>query len=346
MPAPRVHDSARSPFVSGQELSRQLYDRAVRPILDASSPGLPHAAALLGRGSEVLGFDDEMSTDHDWTARLLLFLGEEDHAQHGGSVEAALREHLPSRFQGTPTDVSVVTLHDFFRRHLQFDLTREIAAPDWLTFPEQRLRMITAGAVFHDDVGLEEARDRFAYYSTDVWLYLLAAGWWRVHPEMNLVGRAGYVGDELGSALIASRLVHDLMSLCFLMERQYAPYSKWFGTAFARLDSAPELMPLLRQTLHAETWREREAALTECYRRLAAQHDALHITDPVPTEAFQMWDRPFDVRWGDFPGALLAQIRDPAVRHIADRWPVGGVDQVRDVLWAPRHRELVLRLLQ
>ena len=45
-------------FVPGLELSRQFYDELVRPIVDARYPGLPHSAALLGRGSEVLGFDD------------------------------------------------------------------------------------------------------------------------------------------------------------------------------------------------------------------------------------------------------------------------------------------------
>lgn len=56
-------------FVPGIELSRDLYHELVRPILDADFLGLPYSAALLGRGSEVLGFDDEMSTDHDWKAR-------------------------------------------------------------------------------------------------------------------------------------------------------------------------------------------------------------------------------------------------------------------------------------
>nr|MBA2773672.1 hypothetical protein [Nocardioidaceae bacterium] len=63
-------------FVTGLELSRHFYHGLVRPILDARFAGLPHSAALLGRGSEVLGFDDEMSTDHDWKPRVLLFLRE------------------------------------------------------------------------------------------------------------------------------------------------------------------------------------------------------------------------------------------------------------------------------
>ena len=68
--------------------------------------------------------------------------------------------------------------------------------------------------------------------------------------------RAGFVGDELGSSLIAARLVRDVMLLCFLMERQYAPYAKWFGTAFMRLQAGPELAPLLHQALRAETYQD------------------------------------------------------------------------------------------
>lgn len=48
-------------FVPGRELARPYYWQAVRPILDRHRPGLPHAAGLVGRGSEVQGFDDVTS---------------------------------------------------------------------------------------------------------------------------------------------------------------------------------------------------------------------------------------------------------------------------------------------
>ncbi|MFE9889759.1 hypothetical protein [Streptomyces scopuliridis] len=44
-------------FLPGLELSRILYEEAVRPLLDDAFPGLRHAAARVGTGSEVLGFD-------------------------------------------------------------------------------------------------------------------------------------------------------------------------------------------------------------------------------------------------------------------------------------------------
>lgn len=57
-------------FISGMKLARRFYVGVVRPLL----AGEPHSAALLGPGSEVLGFDTERSADHDWTARVQLFL--------------------------------------------------------------------------------------------------------------------------------------------------------------------------------------------------------------------------------------------------------------------------------
>jgi len=79
-------------------------------------------------------------------------------------------------------------------------------AADWLTFPAQLLRTLTASAVYHDGVGeLTALRARLAYYPRDVWLLLLAAGWRRIGQEEHLMPRAGYVDDELGSALIGAR---------------------------------------------------------------------------------------------------------------------------------------------
>ncbi len=192
-----------STFVSGRELSRRFYEEQVRPVLHTGNPGLPFSAALLGRGSEVLGFDDEMSRDHNWEPRVLLFLRDDDYARHGEAVERSLRDALPGLFAGYPTQFSLSTLRTYVQEHLDLDIDAAIEAGDWLTLPEQRLRMVTAGAVYHDEVGLQVLRDRLAYYPHDVWLYLLIAAWWRVHPEANLMGRAGFVGDELGSGVIA-----------------------------------------------------------------------------------------------------------------------------------------------
>jgi hypothetical protein len=329
-------------FTPGLELSRRLHDEVVRPAVGSRLPGLAYGAGLLGRGSEVLGLDDAMSTDHDWSPRVLLFVGEED---DGPAVERVLREELPASFHGRAPDLEVHSVRGWFEDELAIDLRGPISAADWLTMPEHVLATCVAGEVFHDEVGLRAARQRLSWYPHDVWLYLLVAGWWRVHPEANLVGRAGQAGDELGSSLLGARLATDLMRLCFLMERRYPPYPKWFGTAFARLDCGPALVPLLHDVVRAETWQARESALLEAYAVLARMHDALGVTAPVPVQVERMWGRQFRVLWGDFPGALAQEIRDPAVLAVAERWPLGPVDRFRELLSPPRNRARLRRAL-
>jgi hypothetical protein len=157
-------------FVPGLQLSRQLYEERVRPILDARFGGLPHSAALLGRGSEVLGYDDATSTDHDWRARVLIFLSEAEQAAHGEDVDRVLTRELPRDFLGHPVDHRIHTVRGYVLDHLALDLGAPIEAADWLTLPEPALRRFTAGEVFHDEVGLQAARDLLAYYPRDVWL--------------------------------------------------------------------------------------------------------------------------------------------------------------------------------
>ena len=57
-------------FIPGRDLCGAFYDEAVRPLLT----GRRHSAALLGWGSDVLGYDTERSTDHGWGPRLLLMV--------------------------------------------------------------------------------------------------------------------------------------------------------------------------------------------------------------------------------------------------------------------------------
>ena len=343
-------------FVPGLELSRRFYWEAVRPALDRSLPGLPHAAALLGSGSETLGFDDEMSTDHSWGPRLQLFLRRQDREALAAKIDETLRRELPHRFLGYPTNftepdptddgtrlmrvtesgpvnhlVEMLTISGFFRSYLNFDVDRTVGPADWLTFPQQKLRSISAGGIFHDDIGLDGVRARFAWYPPDLWRYLLAAGWARIGQEEHLMGRAGLVGDELGSAPIASRLVRDLMRLCFLMERRYAPYAKWFGTAFSQLDSAAHLTDILLAVQRAHTWQERDRWLGESYHVAAAHHNRLALTETMPERTRAFFGRPFRViALHGFADALLRSISDPDVAQLAQRRPIGSIDQFSD----------------
>ncbi|MGB0385342.1 MAG: DUF4037 domain-containing protein [Ardenticatenaceae bacterium] len=342
-------------FIPGLELAAFYYDEAVKPILLAHYPRLVHSAGLIGSGSEVLGFDTAMSADHNWGPRVVIYLSDEDHVRLAEALRERLAYELPFTFRGyathfdeAPDDpgtvllgvaksrpinhcVEITTLGRFIRRYIGIELEQEtVSVMDWLTIPEQRLRTIKAGAVFHDGLNvLEPMRRQLAYYPHDVWLYLLSAQWGRIGQEEAFVGRAGIVGDEVGSAVIAARLVRDLMRLCLLMEKQYAPYPKWFGSAFAQLSCAPRLTPIFERVLRAKTWPEREKNLTIAYELVATMHNELQITESVVTQVSPFHNRPFMVIQG---GAIASRIWDAIEDEQVKALPhgVGKVDQYVD----------------
>lgn len=333
-------------------LAERFYREVVRPILDAEFPELPHCAALIGAGSEVLGYDTPVSSDHQWGPRAQIFLEEDDYAGRAEAIRQMLRGRLPHRFMEWPTTFSepnpegiqilrpprggavnhrvvVLTARRFFIDYLGYDVSEQPDPIDWLTFPSQKLRSIVQGAVFHDGIGFEGLRQRFAWYPHDVWLYLLAAGWQRIGEEEHLMGRAGQVGDEIGSALIAARLVRDLMRISFLLEREYAPYAKWYGTAFARLEAARALTPLFEEALSVATWQERDRFLGKAYSLVAQMQNDLTVAEPLSSEVQQFFGRPFSVIFGGrFAKALVTRISDSRLRQIP--LLIGGVDQWSD----------------
>jgi hypothetical protein len=332
-------------FIKGLELSKQFYAQAVRPLLDEHFTGLAHSAALIGSGSEVLGFDTEMSSDHHWGPRVLLFLTEADYPHYSQPVYEMLADHLPLAFLGYPTNfspsnpldkgvrllqpvergpvahrVELFTIRSFFSSYLGIDPYRELTPVDWLTLEEHRLLAVTAGEVFHDGLspdGLQAVRAAFGYYPPDVWLYLLAAQWMKIGQEEPFVGRCGSVGDDFGSRLVAARLVQALMRLCFLMEKRYAPYSKWFGSAFRRLSCAAQFAPWFEEALQAPAWQPRQQALQLACEGAARLHNALAITEPLPARSSPFHSRPFQVIHAEtFAEAIFAAIQSETVRSL------------------------------
>ncbi len=345
-------------FAPGLALARAFYHEAVMPILAGHFPNLAYSAALLGSGSEALGYDDAISTDHHWGPRLLLFLHEGDHRRVASQLHARLADNLPYSFMGYPTNFSapktgqgddgtqilqaisqgkinhraeILTLDGYMKATLGIPADTEPSAADWLSLPQQKLLGFTAGAVFHDGIGLGRLRAKYRYYPRDVWLYLLACGWQRIGQDEHLAPRAGATGDELGSAVIAARLVRSIMQLCFHYEMRYAPYPKWLGRAFAELPCAAELSPVLRAAIHGESWREREAKLCVAYKALNAMHNRSGLAEPVLPASQAFHGRGFLVSnaWR-YVERLLAAIQDPQVRAIAEKTLIGGVDQFSD----------------
>lgn len=248
-------------FVRGLDLCETFFKEIAQPILTTRFPLLCYSAGVIGYGSDVIEFDDAISTDHMWGPRFHLFLPEEDFELQKEKIASVFSANFPYEYQGYSTNfsppdlndsgvrhqepihqgpvnllVEYHTLHSYFESYLGYTPFEDISISQWLTFSEHRLLGVTAGRIFHDDLGLTKVRKELDYYPRDIWLWMMAVQWTMIAEEEAFVGRFSNVGDELGARIIAARQAQRIMRLCFLMEKQYAPYSKWFGSAFKQLD--------------------------------------------------------------------------------------------------------------
>ena len=321
-----------SAFVTGRELSSAFYREILAPAIEA-----PHAAALLGTGSDVLGYDTERSVDHDWGPRAVILVDRTDVSAGRRGGPAA----LPARFRGWPVStgrdgvparpqVDVTTLSAWVTDRLGFDPgSVAMTYADWLVMPQQRILETVSGRVFHDDTGgLTAVRSKLAWYPDDVWWWMLACQWDRLAQQEAFVQRTAEVGDDVGSAVVTARLVRDLMCLALLMERRYAPYEKWLGTAFSRLADPEGLGPRLASALTGRSLHDRESALGAGYQVLAARFNALANDLDVDPRLRRFHDRPARVlRASRFAEAARVRVDGPGAPRPAT---TGSIDQVVD----------------
>jgi Domain of unknown function (DUF4037) len=329
----------------GLELAEAFYRQVVAPVVEPRVRPRDYAAGLMGPGSEVLGFDDARSSDHDFGPRVQVLLADEVDPDLVTALCDELDRLLPDTFGGRP--VRFPTSHDPVIRHrvevapraawfadqLGFDPSAGITTEDWLATPTWRLRAVTAGRVFHDGPGeLSGNRSALGWYPDDVWRWILAAQWRRIAEEEAFPGRCAEVGDELGATVLVGRLVREVMRLWLLMARAYPPYAKWLGTAFARLPGSNEVVAEAKRALAAAEWSVQERHLGAVLVATARRSNALGLAAECPATLRPFFDRPFLVIGGDrFAAALLEQVRDPALRTL----PLTGVcDQFMDSVGA------------
>ncbi|MGH8775354.1 MAG: DUF4037 domain-containing protein [Jiangellaceae bacterium] len=254
-------------------------------------------------------------------------------------VAAVVERGLPVSFQGWPVRygwddvpvghrVKVIDIGTWLRGHFGVNPRGGLDALDWLTIPQQQLLGVVGGVVYADPDGeLGSVRSAVAWYPDDVWRWMLAAQWRRVGQEEAFVGRAAEVGDALGSQLVASRMVREVMRLAFLQARVYWPYATWFGKAFSELPQVEELLAVLPMAVAATDHASREAALVAAYETVARRHNDSGLTYPVDHRALHYHSRPFRVLLaGRFADACLASVGDPLRRLPL----VGSIDQLVD----------------
>ncbi len=243
--------------MNGLELSERFYQECVKPMLSEQFPDLlPQLAiGLFGSGSECCGFDDAVSTDHDFEPGVCIFLPDESvvDRQAAFRLERAYAK-LPKEYLGfrRSTVAPVGGARHGVLRTAEF-FSEKVGAPDgiltvrqWLTVPGQALFEATDGKLFFDGPGeVTRIRAGLARYPEDVRRKKLAG-------HLLLMAQAGQYNyrrclmhGETGAAQLAAvEFARHMMSAVFLLNGAYEPYYKWSFRAMRML----ERLPLLAET--------------------------------------------------------------------------------------------------
>lgn len=225
--------------MNGLELSREFYEQFGKKMLEEQFPDKLHeiAVGLCGEGSECLGYDDEISRDHDFDAGFCLWITKEAEREYGFKLERAYAK-LPKEFMGVKRPTlspaggnrhGVIVIDDFYTK-----LLGENSAPDsvkrWLYTPSSSLRAAVSGEVFRDDLGkFSEIRNILKKgYPEDIRRKKIAAHAALCHQAgvynyERLVKR----GETGAAQLAVFEFVKHAISIIYLLNNEYEPFYKW-----------------------------------------------------------------------------------------------------------------------
>ncbi|WP_438433692.1 DUF4037 domain-containing protein [Gorillibacterium sp. sgz500922] len=294
--------------MKGLDLSEGFYWEIVRPLIAKRFPQLleKHAAGLIGYGSDVLGYDDDLSRDHEWGARCHLWLLDSDYEEHAAGLNQAFDEEIPLLFRGYPSRFSVDESHGVLvpyngktnlhhvaitsvSRHMRIQLglqSSRLSVYDWLAIPEQKLMEWTRGRIFTDPVGeITEVRTRLAYLPEEVWRYKLKYAWGSFR-HLYVAGLSALRGETLSARLLLNRMAEKTMELIFLYHKRYRPGTfKWMSKELAQISPmgkewVQQLEGILMEPCVARAVERIEGVL----RKLVDQHNEMRVTDYIELE--------------------------------------------------------------
>ncbi len=214
------------------------------------------AAGLVGQGSECFGYDDGISSDHDFVPGFCVWLSEEDYERYGVAMQEVYDELIDELY---PDHVSMKKSAGAGKRRGVFSIGGFYESligcpgvPDnnmiYMAIPQYALAEATNGWVYEDGSGefTEIRRQLQKGYPEDVRKAKLAS-------SLLLMAQSGQYnfqrcinhGEDPAAVLALSTFVRESIKAVFLLEHSYAPYYKW---AFRRLREIPG-MNLLEASL-------------------------------------------------------------------------------------------------
>lgn len=193
------------------------------------------AVGIVGEGSDCFGFDDDISSDHDYDVGFCMWVSDDVYHVIGHSLqneyEKLVKKHFKEHQGFLKKRRGVFRINDFYNELLNTNCNFEKDYQfDYDNIEEYRLANATNGKIFYDSHGLMTSiRNKLLeYYPEDIYRKKLA----RELHEFSQYAQSNYPrmmarGDYITASLCISKAIESAMNIIYLLEHQYAPYYKW-----------------------------------------------------------------------------------------------------------------------
>jgi len=239
--------------MKGLELSKNYFFEFGLPMLESEFPDILDkiAVGLSGSGSECFGFDDEVSTDHDFEPGFCIWIPGEDviDRQRAFKLERAYSK-LPNEYKGfkrpliSPVGGSrhgVMRIDEYLTSKVGSTLPLDIY--QWISLPSYALAEAINGEIWIDNLGMvTNIRKELSTMPEDARLKRLAG-------QLFLMAQSGQYnfercinhGEQCAAILALNQFVNATLESIFLLNKEYMPYYKWSFRALKQLDILTEL---------------------------------------------------------------------------------------------------------
>ena len=204
------------------EKSREFYEQYGKPMIHRLFPEYETriAVGMVGEGSDCFGFDDEISTDHDYAVGFCMWLTQEDMKAIGSQLQTAYQQLILEQnvFDSEMFHLNyrrgVFTIHDFYQNDVE----------------EWKLAELVNGEIFRDDLGVvtQKRKELLNYYPEELWREKLANS---LH-DFSQYAQSNYARmmareDYVTANLCISKAIESAMDIAYVLNKEYAPYYKW-----------------------------------------------------------------------------------------------------------------------
>ena len=224
--------------MKGLEISKSFYQEYGIPMVKDQFPFLEReiAVGLIGSGSECFGYDDNISTDHDFDPGFLIFIDDKIDETTKFKLERAYAK-LPREYKGYKREImspvggnrrGVKRVSDFLKEKTG-TIDGKLSIYDYMSIPEMNLAELVNGEIWRDDSNIiKNVRIKLSTYPYDIKLKKIAG-------ELLIMAQSGQYNfercishNELGAARLSLyEFVNATIHTTFLLNEVYMPFYKW-----------------------------------------------------------------------------------------------------------------------